>query len=219
MRILDAGGGNSRHGMAFAGQGHTVTVVDFSDEMLADGRRSAEAAGLGERIGFVKADLATIPALFPEESFDLALCHNVIQYVADVPATLRAIGAALKPGGLLSLVTTNRYAEVYKAAIREVDLAKASALLAGARPRATLFGVALQPRTEDEVTAAMAAGGFEVIERYGVRCLCDWLPNEPKFDAGFMEELVRLELEVATVYPYYLLARYWHVIGRWKGAG
>lgn len=212
LHILDAGGGNGRHAISFAQQGHSVALVDFSAEMLADARDAAEQAGVSDRIEFHHADVADIPDLFPDTTFDLVLCHNIVQYVDDVPATLRAIGTPLHDGGVLSLVTVNSHSEVYKSAIRNLDLEQAHAHLHGAPTEATLFGTPMRRFTEEDLRSALADAGFTPLERYGVRCLCDWLPNEPKFEPAFMQHLERLERELATEYPYYLLARYWQII-------
>jgi S-adenosylmethionine-dependent methyltransferase len=215
--ILDAGGGNGRSAIAFARQGHKVSLVDFSTEMLADGRRTAEEIGIMDRIEFHHAEIAEIPALFPDPTFDLVLCHNVVQYVDDVTATLRAVCSPLRGNGVISLVTVNGYSEVYKAAFRELDLDKASALLDGGPMTATLFGVPVRQFTNDELCEFLKAAGCIPIGRYGVRCLCDWLPNEPKYDPAFLARLEQLELALADRYPYNLLARFFQIVARKTG--
>src|SRR5258706_1729071 len=98
QHILDAGGGNGYEAIRLAQQGHRVEIVDYSKEMLADGARRAAAAGVADRVGLHFGSVRDVPRLFPEVTFDLALCHNVIQYVEDVPSLLRELAAALKPG-------------------------------------------------------------------------------------------------------------------------
>lgn len=45
----------------------------------------------------------------PENAFDLILCTEVIEHIADSPAALRGLTARLAPGGTLILSTPQRY--------------------------------------------------------------------------------------------------------------
>jgi SAM-dependent methyltransferase len=42
-----------------------------------------------------------------EESFDAAICSSVLEYLRDLPASLRALAGALKPGGWLIATVPN----------------------------------------------------------------------------------------------------------------
>ena len=83
MRILDAGGGNGLDSIPFATQGHFVNIVDYSQEMLSDIQAQ-------ERVTTHFADVREISSLFPDSQFDLILCHNVLQYIEDVPALINS---------------------------------------------------------------------------------------------------------------------------------
>src|SRR6266436_8903308 len=45
-RVLDIGGGPGRYAIWLAGRGHSVTLADFSAEMLAIGRRRTAESGV-----------------------------------------------------------------------------------------------------------------------------------------------------------------------------
>jgi len=214
LSALDAGGGNAASAIQFAREGHLVTVVDSSEAMLTDGREAAQKAGLDERMKFHQAELVDLPTLFPEPSFDLVLCHNVIQYVEEVDRNLRALVQSLHSNGILSLMTINGYYEVYKVAFRELDLEKAIFQLDTDKTRATLFDVSMRSFSETELIEMLERAGCITLGLYGVRCLCDWLPNEPKYNPEFLRKLEELEYRLADRYPYYLLARFYQVIGR-----
>ena len=121
LRILDAGCGNGVTAVAYAAQGHGVTMLDVSAEMLAEARRSAREAGVVDHIDFHHADIADIPTLFPKPTFDVVLCHNVAPYVDDASDMLEAICQPLRPNGLLSLSCANRYSEAYREALQQLD--------------------------------------------------------------------------------------------------
>src|SRR5262249_49275928 len=56
LNILDAGGGNGRDSIPLAAEGHRVTIVDYSAEMLADAARNATAAQAHERVALHQAE-------------------------------------------------------------------------------------------------------------------------------------------------------------------
>lgn len=220
LRILDAGGGNGADAIRLAEQGHEVVLLDYAPEMLASARRAAEAQGVAGRVTLRQGDCLAVPDLFPDPTFDVVLCHNVLQYAGDADALLRAVGAPLRPGGLLSVLAPNRHAEPYRAALREGDLAAAYALLDAPARETHIFGATMQLYTADEIAACLQSLGHAVIGQYGVRCLCDYLPDDSrKDDPVYFADLERLETVLASSYPYCLLARYFHLLARRAEAG
>jgi len=212
LSVLDAGGGNGITAIQFAQAGHRVVVIDSSEAMLADGAAVAKEKELLEQIDFIAAEITDIPELFPEPVFDLVVCHNVIHYLDDPELSLQALLHPLRRSGLLSLVTLNGFSEVYKAAFRDLDLQKALDQLDVNRGHASIFDLSMRTFTEQELIDLVEDAGCTVEGFYGVRCLCDWLPNEPKFEDAFMSDPEELEFSLADRYPYYLLARFFQVI-------
>jgi ubiquinone/menaquinone biosynthesis C-methylase UbiE len=215
LRVLDAGGGNGLDAIPFAARGHAVALLDYSTEMLAEARRNAEANGVAERMTFHQADLAAIPSLFPEAQFDVVLCHNVLQYVGDVGTALKAMCHALRPGGLISILSVNRYSEAYRQALQQLNLDAAYRSLDATSIMTTIFGVRVQAYAAEDLRQPLQEAGYSVVGEYGVRCVCDYIPNNDiKSDPAFFTQLERLEYAMSDKYPYYLLARYFQVIAR-----
>ena len=218
LRVLDAGGGNGVEAIPLAAQGHTVTLLDLTGEMLAEARRNAEASGVAERMAFYQADLVAIPDLFPDAQFDLILCHNVLQYAGDLGATTGAVCHPLRPGGLISVMCVNRYSEPYRQALMQLDLDAAYASLDAKTIFAYTFGVPVQAYVAEDLVGPLEQAGCSVIGRYGVRCVNDYvLDNNLKYDPAFFARLERLELTLTDRYPYYLLARFFQLIARRVG--
>ena len=213
LRILDAGGGNGHDSLPFASEGHHVTIVDYADAMLGDAKKSAAGLRLEESLTTHRAELSDLPTLFPEPCFDVVFCHNVLQYVDDVPGLLAAVAAPLKAGGLLSILSVNRYAIPYRAAFFRGDLADAYTRLDARSELATLFGTPMTQYSANEIAALLPVTGCVVIEDYGVRCICDyWGDNQRKSDPAVFADLECLELALTDRHPYKLLARYFQVI-------
>lgn len=217
LRILDAGGGNGLEAIPLAAQGHTVTLLDPTSEMLVEARRNAEASGVAGRMAFYQAELAAIPDLFPEVQFDLILCHNVLQYAGDLDAATGAVCHPLRPGGLISAMCVNRYSEPYRQALTQLDLDAAYASLDAKTVFAYTFGVPVQAYVAEDLYGPLERAGCSVIGRYGVRCVNDYiLDNNLKYDPVFFARLERLEMAMTDRYPYYLLGRFFQLVARKK---
>jgi S-adenosylmethionine-dependent methyltransferase len=215
LDILDAGGGNGRDSIPLAAEGHRLTIVDYSAEMLADAAHNATAAQAQERVALHQAELQALPELFPQPCFDVVLCHNVLQYVDDVPALLATVAGPLRPGGLLSIISVNRYTIPYRAAFFLGDLAQAYAKLDQRSDTAILFGTIMNQYSAEEIAAMLPAAGCAAIQDYGIRCICDyWGDNQRKSDPAIFAQIERLELALADRHPYKLLARYFQVVAR-----
>lgn len=81
-----------------------VSVSDVEDAYL-DAARSAAPAGAS--VTFVTDDITR--SRLPAGAFDVVLCTEVIEHVADSPAALAGIRRVLKPGGRLVLSTPQRW--------------------------------------------------------------------------------------------------------------
>jgi len=215
LNILDAGGGNGFDAIACATQGHMVTLVDFSTEMLTEARRTAEAHGVAERMTVHQADVAAIPTLFPEPVFDVALCHNIVQYVDDATELLRAVGHPLKRDGLLSLMSINPESETYRQALMQLDPAAALASLDATMGFAVAFGVPVHRRNAANMIELLESASYTVLKRYGIRCVTDYMPNNDiKSDPAFFARLEQLEYALSDRHPYSLLARFFQIVAR-----
>jgi S-adenosylmethionine-dependent methyltransferase len=211
--ILDMGGGNGLESMLLAQQGHQITLADFSTEMLVAAQQAIKEAGLAAQISVVKTDIEELPTLFAEASFDVVLLHNVLQYVPNPEAALRSIHHVLRPDGFLSLGIINPYSEVLGPALREFDLATAFGNIDTKVKKVNIFGLEHPLYTLDELNQLLQRTGFELKAHYGVRCLCDYIAdNDRKSDPAFFAQLEQLEMAIRDKYPFYLIARFWHVI-------
>lgn len=215
LHILDAGGGNGLDAILLAEQGHRVTLLDASAEMLDQARQGAEAASVAPQIAFYHAPLTDLPRLFPEPSFDVVLCHSVAHYVRDAVSLLEILSGPLREGGLLSLISINRYSEPFRTAVMWQDLDAAFELLDARSTHSALFETPIELRAASEFVAWLTAMGFTVLGQYGIRCVNDYIAdNEIKGDPDFFARLLRLEIELSSRFPYYLLARHFQIVAQ-----
>ena len=97
-RILDAGCGSGRNMVDLARRG-TVTGIEVSDASVAVARER----GAGEVIA-----CSVLQMPFADDSFDLAVCLDVIEHLEDDLGALRELRRVVAPGGAL-LVTVPAY--------------------------------------------------------------------------------------------------------------
>jgi len=110
------------------------------------------------------ADDVTASAL-PDASFDLILCSEVIEHIADSAAALRSMHRLLRPGGRLVLSTPQRYSPLEltaRVATRPgiIELVR----LIYREPILELGHVNLLTREQAE--HQLVAAGFEISERH-----------------------------------------------------
>ena len=121
----------------------------------------------------------------------------------------------MKPGGVLSLMSVNRYSEFYRQALRELDLEEARNSLDTGTFVTVVFGVPAHRYTAEDLIRLLLPAGSELLAQYGVRCVCDYIiDNEIKSDPEFYAQLEQLEIAVSDRFPYYLFGRFFQIIAR-----
>ncbi|WP_033951571.1 bifunctional 2-polyprenyl-6-hydroxyphenol methylase/3-demethylubiquinol 3-O-methyltransferase UbiG [Streptomyces sp. CNQ431] len=219
LRILDLAGGDGGDAIRLAARGHHVTIADYAPPMLAAAAERAAADGLTELITCVEADATDLPLDLTEGQFDVVLCHNLLQYVDDVPDTLTAALAPLKPGGLFSVMAINRHSAPLNIAVREMDPAAALAALDTDQARTQMFNSALTLHTAEELIPTLQNLGCRGIAHYGIRSFCDYITDDArKHEPAFYADLERLELATTARPPYMHTARLFQLTA-WKHAG
>lgn len=100
MRALDIGGGTGRLSILLAPRVGSVLVTDPSAGMVEVAQQRIEAAGLGDRLRAIRADL-TRDTL--DGRYDVAWSSMALHHVHDVDALLRSVAGLLAIGGRLAL--------------------------------------------------------------------------------------------------------------------
>ncbi len=104
LRALDVGCGGGLLAEEFAKLGYAVTGVDPSKPSIVAAREHAQKAGLAiTYLVGAGEDLA-----FPEKSFDLVYCCDVLEHVEDPDRVIAESARVLKRGGVYAFDTINR---------------------------------------------------------------------------------------------------------------
>jgi len=93
--VLDVATGTGLVAERLLAQGHRVTGLDQSPDMLAVAR-----SRFGDRVALVEASATAIP--FADASFDHLTFTYLLRYVDDPAATLAELGRVVRPGGTVA---------------------------------------------------------------------------------------------------------------------
>lgn len=220
LRVLDVGGADGADSLPLAVEGHEVTILDFAPKLLERAVQAADTEGAADRVRTICTDLdrllgnedADAPA---PATFDVVLCHNVLNYRADVPATVRLLVRLVRPGGVVSVMAPNPAMDVLAAAVRRLDLKSAGQVLDSPTVRGATFDHEMRRLEAAEVADALTDAGCVVEHTFGIRCLMDLIADdERKADPEFYAGLVELELRLCEREPYWRTARFWQLTAR-----
>lgn len=104
LRTLDVGCGGGLLAEEFARLGCRVTGVDPSEPSVAAAREHARTAGLA--IDYRHGSGEALP--FPDSSFELVYCCDVLEHVKDLSRVITEIARVLQPGAVFFYDTINR---------------------------------------------------------------------------------------------------------------
>src|SRR5271169_1640130 len=208
LRALDLGCGTGEMAVRLARLGMHVTLLDSSPAMMDIAKRTAQEAGVADNVILQHGDATRLANLFDTASFDVVLCHNVLEYLDDPIAVLRGAARALRDSSaILSVLVRNRAGEVFKAAIQAGDLAVAENNLTAEWGEESLYGGRVRLFTSDSLQAMLQAASLAVIAERGVRVVADYLPLRISRSAEY-ERILQLERKLSSRPEYAAVARY-----------
>ena len=104
LRALDVGCGGGYLTEPLTDLGFCVTGIDPALESIVAARAHAKQTGLG--ITYLLGRAESLP--FPDRSFDLVTCCDVLEHVDDLDRSLAEIIRVLRPSGIFVFDTINR---------------------------------------------------------------------------------------------------------------
>jgi S-adenosylmethionine-dependent methyltransferase len=218
-RALDLGCGTGAAGARLACLGIHVTLLDSSATMLALAERTIVEAGVSDKITVKRADAAKLAEIFQTGSFDVILCHNLLEYVDDPSAVLGgAVRVMRDSSALLSVLVRNQAGEVLKAALQTGNLGVAEQNLTAEWGQESLYGGRVRFFTPEALEAILKDASLTISARRGVRVIADYLPAQISRSAEY-ERIFALERELGKRREFFGVARYLHCLARFASPG
>jgi S-adenosylmethionine-dependent methyltransferase len=219
LLALDIGCGTGAMAVRLARLGVHVTLLDLSLSMLDFAKHAAREAGVAERITLKQGDAANLANLFQPRSFDVVLCHNILEYVEDPFAVLRGAARALRdPSSMISVLVRNQSGEVLRAAIQEGDLSAAEHNLTAEWGQESLYGGSVRLFTAQSVQAMLTTALLTVSAERGVRVISDYLPQRISRNDVY-QRIFELERKLSRRPEFTAVARYTHCLAHRRGPG
>ena len=207
--VIDVGAGLAQLAIKLTGLGHNVTASDISGDMLALAQGQAAAEELNDRIQWLQCPLQQLNKELPDKTFDLVICHAVLEWLAEPQLAISSLRQLVSPQGWLSLTFYNRDALVYRNLVRGNFNRAISNDIAGDPNSLT----PTNPLSLGEVTSWLQDEGFRVVYKSGIRVFHDYV-RQPSGGNLLPDEVRRMELRHSNQEPYIGLGRYLHLLCR-----
>ena len=204
-KILDAGCGCAPLSSSFARAGHQVTLCDISLEMLELAKEQFEKEGLLEKIKIEHSPIQKLVSY--DASFDIILCHAVIEWVDEPERLIDKLLSMITPGGYLSLTFYNIHGTIFKNLLRANYKKIKKGSFSGWEGSLT----PTFPRDPDDMRTLIENKGAVVHAQSGIRVFHDYILNMDDREKT-LDTVIDLELKFSTQMPYRDLGRYQHLL-------
>ena len=199
--ILDFGSGEGITANHLA-ENNNVVAIEPSKDMLAKRWVDFEYRQ-------IQGDV-TMLSSFEDNTFDMIICHNVLEYIEDKKQVLTELYRVLKPQGVLSIVKHNRAGRVMQMAVLLDEPEKANELLDGKNSTASKFG-AIRYYEDEMITEWFPR--FAMKDCFGIRTFWDLQQNQEKHNLEeWQSRMLQLEMRVSQMDEYRKIAFFHHLL-------
>ena len=204
-RILEFGCGNGVMGAHYA-EKNTVTGIEQDAQVLAENPY--------DNVEQICGDFRVL-SRYADGTFDVILCHNVLEYAAERAEIVREFERLLKKDGLISILKHNRPGRVMQMAVLLNNFKHANELLDGKCGESPRYG---QINYYDDGDLVKWAPGLRMEKVLGMRTFWDLQQSqEIQSDQDWQQEMMKLEQRVSDRAEYQGIAFFHHVFLRKRG--
>lgn len=189
-KILDFGSGFGLVSQ-FLAQNNEVVAIEPQEEMLF--------AYSNHRYEKILGSLEQVEK-FESESFDIVLCHNVLEYIDENCRVnyLSELKRVLKRDGKLSIIKHNQVGKIMQAVVFSNDVDQALDLLNGNEFKSVSFSQG----TTYTIDELLQMSKMKLENYQAIRTFYSLQMNEVKTKDNWLEKMTEMELAVCDLYPY-----------------
>ena len=203
IRILDFGAGFCIAANHYA-KDHEVIALEPNEEMYNLRVEENDYTLITRGLDHLKT--------IPDNSVDVALCHNVLEYVENREEVLEQLVRVVKPGGILSVIKHNRLGRVMGSAVLGDD-PKAALDLLNDITEDSLFGS--RSVYSNEALIETLSQEMVLSDFYGIRAFFGLSSNnEIKHKSEWYQSMLALEIQASTMDEFRKIAFFNHLIFR-----
>ena len=201
LKILDFGAGFCITAKHYA-KNHDVTAVEPNEEMYKLRFKSDDYTLITQGIDYLKT--------VEDSSYDVILCHNVLEYVENKNEILTQLKRVLKPQGILSIIKHNLYGRVFGSAVL-TDNPKAALDLLDEKPEDSMFGN--RSLYTNESLIDFFGDELKLEKIYGIRAFYGLSSNnEIKYTDEWYNSMLELEVKTGTLEEFKKVTFFNHLI-------
>ena len=189
-KILDFGSGLGLVSQ-FLGENNEVVAIEPEKEMLFAYPNHTYKKILGSLEQVEK---------FESESFDIVLCHNVLEYIEENNREkyLSEFKRVLKRDGKLSIIKHNQVGKIMQAVVFSNDVDQALELLKGNEFRSVSFNSG----TTYTIDKLLEMSKMKLVKYQAIRTFYSLQMNEVKTQDNWLKKMTEMELAVCDLLPY-----------------
>lgn len=189
-KILDFGSGFGLVSQ-FLAENNEVVAIEPHEEMLF--------AYSNHRYEKILGSLEQVKK-FESESFDIVLCHNVLEYIDENCRVnyLSELKRVLKQDGKLSIIKHNQVGKIMQAVVFSNDVDQALDLLKGNQFKSVSFSQG----TTYTIDELLEMSRMKLENYQAIRTFYSLQMNEVKMKDNWLEKMTEMELAVCDLYPY-----------------
>ncbi|CVI67534.1 putative methyltransferase YcgJ [Clostridiales bacterium CHKCI001] len=200
-KILDFGSGLGITANYFAADNEVIAIEPSEDSINQRWRNHEyqQLVGSTEKL-----------RQFEDESFDIIICHNVLEYVLDKEEIVKEFARILKSKGKISIVKHNRPGRVMQMVVLLNDFESAYSLLDGNDGTTSKYGAI---RYYEDTDIEKWCNEPKIIQTLGIRTFWDMQQNqEIHKNAAWQDKMVEMEMKVSNIDEYKNIAFFHHLI-------
>lgn len=148
----------------------------------------------------------------PDQSFDLIVCHNVLEYVTGREEIFKEFCRILKPNGMISLVKHNHVGRIMQKVVFENNIDEALSLLDGGAINVMNFGAVHYYNPEDVMTW-IGDQDIHIQKVLGLRTF--WAlqqNNDLKNAPSWQDKMFEIELKVCDCEEFVNISFFNHIL-------
>ncbi len=200
-KILDFGSGFGVTADYFA-QSNDVTAIEPNEEMLKHRFCTNKYSQILGGIDLLRK--------MPNQSYDMIICHNVLEYLDCRTELLCEFSRVLKYDGFVSIVKHNKPGKIMQKAVFEYKINEAFELIHNGNTVSANFGIINE--YDNYELEKYCEGLFYLDKIYGVRMFFALQRNEIKKEPDWISNMYNLECATEEIPEFRNIAFFHHII-------
>ncbi len=147
---------------------------------------------------------------FDDETFDVIICHNVLEYAPDREHIVAEFARLLKPDGKISIVKHNRAGRVMQMVVLLNNFEHAHELLDRQDGLSTQYGAI---RYYEDADLEKWSSQLRITKTLGMRTFWDMQQNQEQHsDLAWQDQMIKMEMRVSDIDAFRNIAFFHHLL-------